>query len=94
MLRGVLSLQTIRLRLSWVYRLLAESDLQLKVAFLLRDPRASIASRKRLGWSEGARELCPRIEEDLAHVEELKTRFPERFFFLKYEDACWEPYGE
>ncbi|XP_047498078.1 carbohydrate sulfotransferase 5-like [Penaeus chinensis] len=86
-------IKTIRLRLSWIRRLLAAPDLNLKVAFLLRDPRASLASRKRLGWSMGARELCPRIEEDLGHVAELERLFPDRFFFLKYEDACWEPYG-
>nr|XP_027217891.1 carbohydrate sulfotransferase 3-like [Penaeus vannamei] len=86
-------IKTIRLRLAWIHHLFAAPDLDLKVAFLIRDPRASMGSRKRLGWSRGARELCPRIEEDLRHVAELERLFPDRFFFLKYEDACWEPYG-
>ena len=63
-----------------------------KVIYLVRDPRAIMASRAPLSWCQDdpacqdVRHLCSNMQRDLSLLESLKTRNPERYYLLNYEE--------
>ncbi|RWS20785.1 carbohydrate sulfotransferase 1-like protein [Leptotrombidium deliense] len=64
---------------------------RVKVVYLIRDPRAIYTSRKSRSWCSKSScsdidILCKQIEDDLVVYRELKQRFPERVFLIRYED--------
>lgn len=75
-----------RIKLQEIWRMVLKST-NLKVLHLLRDPRAIVASRLRLGWiarSQGIQEFCNRINENLKFVTSVKHF--KNYVILRYED--------
>jgi len=62
------------------------------VIYLVRDPRAIMASRAPLSWCQDdpacqdVRHLCSNMQRDLNLLESLKIRNPERYYLLNYEE--------
>ena len=74
---------------------------KLKVVHLFRDPRAIINSRietkgyplrsNPLGRNDiqnNAKALCDKMNTDIEEGEKLKSKFPDRFRFMHYEDVA------
>lgn len=60
--------------------------------YLVRDPRAIMASRAPLSWCQDdpacqdVDHLCSNMVRDLNLLESLKTRNPERYYLLNFEE--------
>lgn len=73
---------------------------ELKIVILVRDPRAVMHSRSGAQWCQESRFcreesfLCEDLERDYEKLSELKTDFPSRVEFLRYEDFAANPRKE
>ncbi|XP_071530737.1 carbohydrate sulfotransferase 1-like isoform X2 [Panulirus ornatus] len=86
--------KSIRSRLSWTKQLLDEEDLDLKVIHLVRDPRGTYLSMAKVRWDVTPRSVCDKVLQDLKEREVMERLYPDRYFFVKYEDICRDPYGQ
>ena len=90
-------MKIVRLRLNLTATLLEEMN-DLKVVYLVRDPRGVMNSRlgsvdwcsRSVDCIEPAR-LCSDVSSDLDSFEVLKDRFPDRVALVKYETLAKEP---
>ncbi|KAG4071372.1 hypothetical protein HA402_004076 [Bradysia odoriphaga] len=82
----------VRLRPSFVEPLLIDSELNVKIVLLIRDPRGIIASRKRDEWCAHSKEcldytkLCQDLVLDAKAAQYLTKKYPGRFKAIRYED--------
>ncbi|XP_066990518.1 carbohydrate sulfotransferase 5-like [Macrobrachium rosenbergii] len=82
--------KVVRLSLKWAWRLLHDEDLDIKMIYLARDPRAVLSSRSRRIFCKDDTckdpdTVCRLLEEDLNEVKKMLQRFPKRFRFIQYE---------
>ncbi|XP_071533175.1 carbohydrate sulfotransferase 1-like [Panulirus ornatus] len=85
----VVIVKTIRLRLSWARELMDDEHLHLKLIHLVRDPRAIMLSMSDSKWGKiDENNVCPFMLQDLQYKQEMERLFPDRYFFLRYEDLC------
>lgn len=89
-------IKLIRLSLKWVWPLLKDDTLDLKVIYLARDPRAVLLSRTKDRWckSDSCRDpnvVCDLLQEDLQQAEALTQNFPNKFKFVQYERITQDP---
>lgn len=81
----------VRLRLAQAKQLLVEVP-NLKVIYLVRDPRGLYSSRRDLAWCNLTRScieptfFCEDMRRDIAVAAELKRTMPDRFLAIRYED--------
>lgn len=72
----------------------------LKVVYLVRDPRGMISSRNVMSWCRRsavcikAKNLCREMNEDLDAFEELRELLPEATVRVRYEDIAKRPIKE
>lgn len=87
-------MKTVRLRLNLTRELLADPQLNVQVLLLVRDPRATLQSRKHRTWCPGKSDcdqpekLCGDLVDDYLAAQELKKIFPDRLRVIRYEDFC------
>ena len=74
-------------------RLMHSNKFHLKVIHLVRDPRAIVSSRLRLGWiswnSDGIvqiREICHRMRENIHMGRDMSSKNSEKYLVMRYED--------
>ncbi|KAB7505755.1 Carbohydrate sulfotransferase 4 [Armadillidium nasatum] len=81
-----------RLQLQEVEEILLKKTLSnLKVIYLVRDPRGVINSIRHIEKKYidiTVDDVCPRMRADLAMYPILKDFYPSNFFFLRYEDLA------
>jgi len=65
----------------------------LKVVFLVRDPRGNYASRKDLKWKTNFRRFCNALDTDVRDFSKLKSKYPFRYTILRYEDLALDTKG-
>ncbi|XP_050693041.1 carbohydrate sulfotransferase 1-like isoform X2 [Eriocheir sinensis] len=88
-------IKTIRTRLKWVLTRMQRNEFDnVKVIHLVRDPRGSYISMKKLKWGVTEEEMCDHINRDLQERKAMMSLFPSRYTFVKYEDLCRDPYGQ
>ncbi|KAG0717381.1 Carbohydrate sulfotransferase 4 [Chionoecetes opilio] len=91
------TMKLVRLRLRFVRPLLEDTDLNVRVVYLVRDPRGVINSRTdTVKWCKTAdcndpQFLCSDMDDDLTAAVELQKQFPDQFYFLRYEDMSLSP---
>ena len=93
--------KSIRFRLAWAEDLLARYP-ELKVLYLVRDPRAvlpSMAKNFQNFISEGgptvemrAKRHCAGLETDIGAFKRLSKRFPSKLKAMRYEDVVIKPH--
>ncbi|XP_042874665.1 uncharacterized protein LOC122254869 [Penaeus japonicus] len=86
--------KTIRTRLAWAQELLEDEELRLKVIHLVRDPRGNAVSMAAVNWNKGIADTCSAVLQDLQLKEEMQRKYPDRYFYVKYEEYCVDPYGK
>lgn len=91
------TMKLVRLRLRFVRVLLQDPELNVRVVYLVRDPRGVINSRTdTVKWCKTADcndpgLLCSDMDEDLKAAVGLQRDFPDRFYVLRYEDMSLNP---
>ncbi|XP_045208977.2 carbohydrate sulfotransferase 1-like [Mercenaria mercenaria] len=90
--------KTIRARLNYVKYLLDDFP-NLKIIHVVRDPRATLWSQSHFhmcladggGRYRCSKNLCGRMEDDIAESHRLSKTYPNRIMTLKYEDLAKQP---
>ncbi|KAK7498055.1 hypothetical protein BaRGS_00010643, partial [Batillaria attramentaria] len=73
---------------------LMRRDPDLKVVYLVRDPRATLLSQRALfGHAPTPQEFCRMVSDDMAHMLLLQKIFPGRAVTVRYEDVAEDPLG-
>nr|KAG5707501.1 hypothetical protein BaRGS_012005 [Batillaria attramentaria] len=86
--------KAIRLPARSVFSLMRR-DPDLKVVYLVRDPRATLLSQRALfGHAPTPQEFCRMVSDDMAHMLLLQKIFPGRAVTVRYEDVAEDPLGE
>ncbi|CAF1077899.1 unnamed protein product, partial [Didymodactylos carnosus] len=90
-----------RLHMKHIEQLMStvKNDLNLKVVFLVRDPRGIYSSRKAMDWCVNTpcidvQNLCNEMRVDLKVFRRLKQSNPNQFNLIKYEDLSSNPERE
>ncbi|XP_069978786.1 carbohydrate sulfotransferase 3-like [Penaeus vannamei] len=84
--------KVLRLSLKWLRLLLEDSELDLQVVYLARDPRAVLSSRVKEAWCtrscQSFEAICSLLEADLQEATLLLKEYPTRFKFINYDQVC------
>lgn len=92
------SMKLVRLRLNLVEKLLKNSNLNVKIVYLIRDPRGIMTSRMREHWCNAMDEcgsttqLCNDMVLDFNEAKDLSEKYPNRFKVIRYEDLSLNPF--
>ncbi|GAB0099032.1 hypothetical protein DMENIID0001_148520 [Sergentomyia squamirostris] len=92
------SMKIIRLPLLIAGKLLDDLDLNVRIAYLIRDPRGVLQSRKHQDWCTGKLHcddpstVCGDLVADYNAAQLLHKMYPDRFRVVRYEDLCLNPY--
>ncbi|XP_066156581.1 carbohydrate sulfotransferase 4-like [Euwallacea fornicatus] len=92
------SMKTVRLRLKLAEDLLEDKLLNLKIILLIRDPRATLQSRRHRDWCPGEPDcdqpsyLCSDMVSDYSAAIRLMQLYPSKFRAIRYEDLSLSPY--
>lgn len=89
--------KTVRLRVSLTEKLLKDTDINIKVVVLVRDPRGVMKSRSAMSWCEQPQcantdVVCKDLKDDYQAAVNLRKKFPGRIHLLRYEDLSTNPY--
>ncbi|KAG7170807.1 Carbohydrate sulfotransferase 3-like 3 [Homarus americanus] len=77
-------IKTIRCRLQWISELLQDTNIDMKVIHLVRDPRGTMMSMYKTKFPDvSQKNLCPGLRQDLQHKQFMMERFPGRYMFIK-----------
>ena len=85
-------MKTVRLPLRATRRIIEESVHQeLKIIFLIRDPRGIMTSRARKRWCHqasctSASQLCRQMKDDLEFFEKYSKLYPNTFYKIQFEN--------
>ncbi|KAK7073054.1 hypothetical protein SK128_003661 [Halocaridina rubra] len=81
--------KVLRLGLDWARRLLQDSSLDIRIIYLVRDPRPIMQSRDSISWCENdcknVSRVCHHLRLDLLESTKLQKDFPNRFAQIQYE---------
>lgn len=90
--------KTVRLRLNLTQLFLNDERMNVKVVFLVRDPRGTMSSRySSVSWCtdnpdcSSPEVLCSDLQGDLKVATALGKLYPDRFTMLKFEDMAVDP---
>ncbi|XP_042864217.1 carbohydrate sulfotransferase 3-like [Penaeus japonicus] len=88
-------MKVIRSKLVFLEDYIRDTDVNLKVIYLTRDPRGSLNSISKFkSWNQDPHERCHSLEDDLATYELFSEIYPSRVLHVKYEDFCLDPEGK
>lgn len=91
-------MKTVRLRLSSAEKLLDDKNLNVRVIKLVRDPRATMQSRRNHTWCAEnpdcgeAALLCESLEADFISAQYFSKKYTSRFKAIRYEELSLNPY--
>lgn len=91
----------VRLRLNLTQLFLNDERMNVKVVFLVRDPRATMSSRySSVSWCADHPDcaspevLCSDLQDDLKVATALRQLYPDRFIMVKFEDVAMDPQAQ
>lgn len=73
------------------------NDLNVRIVYLVRDPRGTLKSRQNMMWCSkksncsDISSLCSEMRQDLNSFKQFKKIYPSRFTLVKYEDLSTDP---
>ncbi|KAK8747518.1 hypothetical protein OTU49_016430 [Cherax quadricarinatus] len=91
------TMKIVRLRLKFLRPLLEDENLNVRIVFLVRDPRGVMNSRTdTVKWCTAPdcsdpKALCTDMEDDLEAALQLQKDFPGKLYILRYEDMSLNP---
>ena len=94
-------IKVVRLRMKHLEALWNQiSSKNVKIVYLVRDPRGIYNSRKRMDWCIKANDcstidsICSQMREDLIYYDRLKKIIGDRLIMLRYEDLTLDPVNQ
>lgn len=93
------SMKILRLRLALTEPLLEDPNLNVRILFLVRDPRALMLSRKHCTWCRGnldcehAQTVCDDMVLDYHTTKRFQLKYPHRFKVIRYEELSLDPFN-
>lgn len=94
------NLKEVRLRAAVCEPLLTDSDLNVKIILLVRDPRGVYNSRQHASWClaggdecKNTTNLCNDMVSDFNAAKYLTNKYPDRFKVVRYEDLSLDPFN-
>ena len=81
----------IRVPLGYLENLIKDPMLETKIIHLIRDPRGSLISNKKMGWVHDPFFKCSSVHMDLLAYEHLSEKYPGNVIQVKYEKFCLNP---
>ncbi|XP_023951136.2 carbohydrate sulfotransferase 4-like [Bicyclus anynana] len=91
------TMKVVRVRLHHIRQLLEDTELNLKVIFLIRDPRGVMQSRQHCGFCLRTPDclkpelLCADMISDYVAATSLKQEYPHRFMIVRFEEMALNP---
>ena len=90
-------IKTIRLKIQYIEELLFQPDLNLKVIFLVRDPRGAMRSRSSMDWCTSPScanlfQVCEDLDSDVDNAFNLGKNYGNHIILIRYEDLSMQPY--
>ncbi|XP_037035043.1 carbohydrate sulfotransferase 1-like [Bradysia coprophila] len=92
------SMKVLRLRLALTEQLLEDPSLNVRIVFLVRDPRGLMLSRKRCKWCHGETDcenpstVCNDMMLDYYSAKSFQIKYPLRFKVVRYEELSLDPF--
>ncbi|XKL67502.1 hypothetical protein PGB90_002993 [Kerria lacca] len=92
------SMKVVRLRLKLFEELLDDKKLNVKILYLVRDPRGTLQSRKHREWCPSNIDcydpvrLCSDLISDYSASIRFHKKYPDQFRVIRYEDLSLDPY--
>ncbi|XP_068232387.1 carbohydrate sulfotransferase 1-like [Palaemon carinicauda] len=78
-------IKVIRCRVAWIEDLLKDDSLNIKVIYLTRDPRGTLASYRTRKWENSPSEQCTKMEEDMRNLERFAKLYPGKTYHIHLE---------
>ncbi|XP_068232384.1 carbohydrate sulfotransferase 1-like [Palaemon carinicauda] len=78
-------IKVIRCRVAWIEDLLKDDSLNIKVIYLTRDPRGTLASYRTRQWENSPSEQCTKMEEDMRNLERFAKLYPGKTYHIHLE---------
>lgn len=91
------SMKLVRLRLRLVDEILNDTDLNVKVILLMRDPRGLMQSRRHRRFCELSSDcwepslVCADMVSDYIAARNIMQRYPDRLLVIRFEDLALKP---
>ncbi|XP_071454878.1 carbohydrate sulfotransferase 5-like [Hetaerina americana] len=92
------SMKVVRLKLNLASRLLEDDSLNMRIVFLVRDPRGTLQSRRLQDWClpypdcSDTQRHCSNLVDDYRAAVELVKVYPHKFRVVRYEDLSLNPF--
>lgn len=92
------TMKVMRLRLALAEQLLEDPNLNVRIIFLVRDPRALMQSRKHCEWCDGNPDcehtptVCNDMVSDYYSATNLQIKYPHKFKAVRYEELSLNPF--
>ncbi|XP_030377085.1 carbohydrate sulfotransferase 5 [Scaptodrosophila lebanonensis] len=92
-----INMSVYNLGLKYLAMLLKREDLNIRIVFLVRDPRGTMYSRYNQVWCTGdpncedPRFLCKDMVDEYKIAEELRQKYPTRFRIIRFEELTTRP---
>ncbi|XP_042859468.1 carbohydrate sulfotransferase 5-like [Penaeus japonicus] len=93
------ALKTVRLRLNLTQELLEDERLGVQLVLLVRDPRGTLHSRRKVKWCSRQKDcddpetLCKDLFRDYVTASVFSKKFPQSFRAIRYEDFSFDVYN-
>lgn len=93
------SMKVVRVRLALFEQLLKDPKYNVKILYLVRDPRGTLQSRKHRDWCPESPDcwdpslLCADLVSDYSSSVRFLKKYGDRFRAVRYEDVSSEPYS-
>ncbi|XP_068214700.1 carbohydrate sulfotransferase 1-like isoform X4 [Palaemon carinicauda] len=78
-------IKVIRSRMAWIEDLLKDDSLNVKLIYLTRDPRATLASYRHMGWNNSPARQCHDMDQDLQTFARFAHLYPGRTHRIQLE---------
>lgn len=84
-------IKVIRSRVAWIEGLLKDDSLNMKLIYLTRDPRATLASYAHMGWKNKPLNQCTTMDKDMVDFDRLTKLYPNKAYQMEIEKLSADP---
>lgn len=93
------AMKVLRIQAELLEPLLVDPELNVNIVLLIRDPRATMASRNSQEWCKGFPDcdnpvnVCQDMVSDFKAAQIFTKKYPDRFKVIRYENLAFDPFN-